>query len=109
MLRLFPNISVQIIVIQRFDINICFPLSSHNKLNFGNFCQARHHLAAATQILLDYHNTMIKPGMTDDEKKSTEETFNHRLADVNRCWVKYALNLMSDSRDRLLSDTDEAG
>lgn len=52
---------------------------------------------------------MIKPGMTDDEKKSTEETFNHRLADVNRCWVKYALNLMADSRDRLLSDADETG
>lgn len=44
--------------------------------------------------------------MTDDEKKAAEESFNHRLADVNRCWVKYALNLMSDSRDRLLRDSD---
>lgn len=52
---------------------------------------------------------MIKPGMTDDEKKDTEETFNHRLADVNRCWVKYGLNLMSDSRDRLLNDSEECG
>lgn len=47
--------------------------------------------------------------MTDDEKKAAEESFNHRLADVHRCWVKYALNLMSDSRDRLLDDSLETG
>lgn len=47
--------------------------------------------------------------MTDDEKKAAEENFNHRLADVNRCWVKYALNLMSDSRDRLVRDSTDTG
>lgn len=52
---------------------------------------------------------MLKPGMSDDEKGATEETFNHRLADVNRCWVKYGLNLMSDSRDRLMQDNEETG
>lgn len=52
---------------------------------------------------------MLKPSMTDDEKKSAEEDWNHRLADVNRCWIKYALNLMSDSRDRLLRDGEEEG
>lgn len=66
-------------------------------------------MAAATQILLEYQRDSIMPSMTDDEKKSTEETFNHRLADVNRCWVKYALNLMSDSRDRLLRDSPDTG
>lgn len=71
--------------------------------------QARHHLAAATQILLEHQNNLLKPGMTDDEKKAAEDNFNHRLADVNRCWLKYALNLMSDSRDRLLRDVDEEG
>lgn len=71
--------------------------------------QARHHLAAATQILMEHQPNVLKPGMTDDEKKASEENFNHRLADVNRCWVKYALNLMSDSRDRLLGDSEETG
>lgn len=42
--------------------------------------------------------------MTDDEKKAIEETFNHRSADVDRCWIKYALHLLSDSRDRLLTE-----
>lgn len=71
--------------------------------------QARHHLAAATQIFLEYQRDLIMPSMTDDEKKAAEENFNHRLADVNRCWVKYALNLLSDSRDRLLRDSSEPG
>lgn len=63
-------------------------------------------MAAATQILDEYEKVMIKSEMTDDEKKATEETFNHRSADVVRCWVKYALNLMSDSRERLLEEHD---
>lgn len=66
-------------------------------------------MAAATQILLEYEQNMLKPGMSDDDKKSAEDNFQHRLADVNRCWVKYGLNLMSDSRDRLLQDVDETG
>lgn len=45
--------------------------------------------------------------MTEDEKKAIEETFNHRSADVDRCWIKYALNLMSDSRERLMADENE--
>lgn len=63
-------------------------------------------MAAATQILDEYEKVMIKPEMTDDEKKATEETYNHRSADVARCWVKYALNLMSDSRERLLEEQE---
>lgn len=61
------------------------------------------------QILLEYQKDLPKPSMTDDEKKEAEDSFNHRLADVNRCWVKYALNLMSDSRDRLINDSLETG
>lgn len=65
-------------------------------------------MAAATQILLEYEEDMLlKPGMSDEDKQSAEDNFQHRLADVNRCWVKYGLNLMSDSRDRLLQDVDE--
>lgn len=66
-------------------------------------------MAAATQILLEHEKDMVKMSMTDDEKRAAEDTFNHRLADVNRCWVKYGLNLMSDSRERLLLDTEETG
>lgn len=52
---------------------------------------------------------MLKEGFTDDEKKAAEEKFNHRSADVARCWIKYALNLMTDSKDRLMDDRDILG
>ncbi|XP_031634880.1 KIF-binding protein isoform X2 [Contarinia nasturtii] len=70
----------------------------------NRYSEARHHLAAATQILLEHQTNIFKPGMTDDEKKAAEDNFNHRVADLNRCWIKYALNLISDSRDRLLEE-----
>lgn len=66
--------------------------------------QARHHLAAATHILEEYEKVMVKPEMTDDEKKAVEEVFKHRSADVSRCWSKYGLNLMSESKNRLVVD-----
>lgn len=83
-----------------------FSLNIHISHDFRIFVlpQARHHLAAATQILDEYEKVMIKPEMTDDEKEAAEETFNHRSADVARCWAKYALNLLSDSRERLLEE-----
>lgn len=66
--------------------------------------QARHHLAAATHILNVFQKVMIEPEMSEDEKKAIAEVFKHRSADVSRCWAKYGLNLLSDSRERLLMD-----
>lgn len=73
-----------------------------NTLPFG--FQARHHLAAATHIIEEFESKMYKPEMTEDERKSIEDVFKHRSADVVRCWVKYGLNLLSDSRERLLQE-----
>lgn len=61
-------------------------------------------MAAATHIMEEFEKVMVKPEMTDDEKNSIEEVFRHRSADVSRCWAKYGLNLLSDSRDRLLME-----
>lgn len=75
----------------------------------NRYTEARHHLAAATQIMEEFEKVMFKDDMTDDEKKAMEETYNHRLADIYRCWMKYAINLLSDSRDRLLDDNETPG
>lgn len=66
--------------------------------------QARHHLSAAVYILDEFEKVMIKPEMTENEKSAITEEFKHRSADVNRCWAKYGLNLLADSRERLLMD-----
>jgi hypothetical protein len=35
------------------------------------------------------------------------ERFRHRSADVARCWAKYGLMLLSNSRERLMSEENE--
>lgn len=71
------------------------------------YLQASHHLAAASHIIDEYEKEMIKPAMSEDEKTAAMEVFKHRSADVSRCWAKYGLNLLSDSRERLLMDDDQ--
>ncbi|XP_055688315.1 KIF-binding protein [Lutzomyia longipalpis] len=71
---------------------------------------ARHHLAAATYIMDRFEGQMFKPEMSEDEKAAQLETFQHRYADVDRCWVKYALFILSHSKDRLMEEEkDDSG
>jgi hypothetical protein len=35
------------------------------------------------------------------------ERFRHRSADVARCWAKYGLMLLTNSRERLMSEGNE--
>lgn len=68
--------------------------------------ESRHHLAAASYIMGKYESQMLQPEMSEDEKGAVLEVFNHRSADINRCWAKFGLNLLSESRSRLLKDDD---
>lgn len=54
-----------------------------------------------------YESQMLRPEMSDDEKGAVLEIFNHRSADINRCWAKYGLNLLTESRNRLMNDESE--
>lgn len=71
------------------------------------FKQARHHLAASSYVLDKYKTEEL-----DVETEATEdyeakmETYNHRSADVARCWIKYAIFLLGKSKDRLLGHTE---
>ncbi|KAJ8676390.1 hypothetical protein QAD02_012177 [Eretmocerus hayati] len=73
----------------------------------GGFCQARHHLAAATYILGKYEDRLKETRSDNDNEKeilaSKWETFKHRTADVSRCWAKYGMLLLMMSRDRLVA------
>lgn len=69
--------------------------------------ESRHHLAASSYIMGKYESQMLQPEMTDDERGAVLEAFNHRSADINRCWAKYGLNLLSESRNRLMTDDDD--
>lgn len=72
------------------------------------FKAARHHLAAATLIMSEFEGKMVTEEMTSDIRESVKENFQHRFADIARCWAKYGLALLTSSRDRLMTDDDVA-
>ncbi|XP_037052408.1 KIF-binding protein [Bradysia coprophila] len=69
--------------------------------------ESRHHLAAASYIMGKYESQMLQPEMSEDERSAVLEVFNHRSADINRCWAKYGLNLLLESRNRLMKDDED--
>ncbi|KAH1027145.1 KIF-binding protein [Dendroctonus ponderosae] len=72
------------------------------------FKQARHHLAASSYILSKYKIEDLNAATDiNEEYEAKLETFNHRHADVARCWVKYGIFLLGKSKDRLLAHTED--
>lgn len=70
--------------------------------------ESRHHLAAAQHMLDRHERTMYTPGMNEDQRAAVLETFHHRSSDVMRCWAKYGLNLLVESKNRLMEEQASA-
>ncbi|XP_022198202.2 KIF-binding protein isoform X2 [Nilaparvata lugens] len=68
------------------------------------FQLARHHLAAASCVLEQYEITLGTNDLDEEQRGYLLEQYNHRSADVARCWAKYGIVLLSISFDRLTSD-----
>ncbi|PNF37182.1 KIF1-binding protein [Cryptotermes secundus] len=73
----------------------------------NGFSQARHHLAAASYILDQYESDLNLQEGNDETFEAKRERLRHRSADVARCWAKYGLMLLSNSRERLMSEENE--
>ncbi|XP_060530970.1 KIF-binding protein-like [Cylas formicarius] len=71
------------------------------------FKQARHHLAASLYILDKYKADLFSGTDQGEILDSKIEVFNHRSADVARCWVKYGIFLLNKSKERLLAHTED--
>lgn len=71
------------------------------------FKQARHHLSAASHVLDLYKKELDKIDVHDELYEHQMEEFNHRSADVARCWAQYGSILLSKSKDRLLAETEK--
>lgn len=71
------------------------------------FRQAKHHLAAASFMLDQFENEVIKEGDSEEELDAKWNNFKHRSADVARCWAKYGLVLLTASRQRLMKMAGE--
>ncbi|KAI5642723.1 KIF1-binding protein [Phthorimaea operculella] len=72
----------------------------------SGFFQSRHHLAAASTILEQYEETLRSEQSESEAYLAKVETFKHRSADVARCWAKYCLLLMTNSKARLMNDAE---
>ncbi|XP_055839871.1 KIF-binding protein [Episyrphus balteatus] len=75
-------------------------------LGVSMFREARHHLAAATMIMSQHETKMAAEEMNEEQKAAAVENFQHRYADVARCWAKYGLALLLASKERLYSDDE---
>ncbi|KAJ2950198.1 hypothetical protein O0L34_g11558 [Tuta absoluta] len=72
----------------------------------SGFFQSRHHLAAASTILEQYEESLRLEESENEAHLARVETFKHRSADVARCWAKYCLLLMTNSKARLMNDAE---
>ncbi|KAG7306104.1 hypothetical protein JYU34_008688 [Plutella xylostella] len=72
----------------------------------NGFYQSRHHLAAASTILDQYAEKLQAVQSNDEVHLAKLESLKHRSADVARCWAKYCLLLMSNSKQRLMIDSE---
>lgn len=73
------------------------------------FPQARHHLAAASYILEKYLEILKVKGTreTSESIAAEYENYDHRSANVARCWAKYGIALLGASKERLLKKAEQ--
>ncbi|KAG7209575.1 hypothetical protein KM043_015652 [Ampulex compressa] len=79
-------------------------------LKNNRFSEARHHMAAASHMMLLNESliTALQGAVGNSEQFAAEwEVVRHRNADVDRCWARYGLYLLSSSKKRLLQKTEE--
>ncbi|XP_043230360.1 KIF-binding protein-like [Amphibalanus amphitrite] len=70
------------------------------------FRNARHHLAAAIQVLNQYSEELdAAPDKTSEQHLANVERFRHREADVARCWAKLGQVLLQCSAERLVTSS----
>lgn len=78
-------------------------------IEHDNFSQARYHLAAASHVLQKYRDALEAKGTKETSEcvAAEYENYDHRSADVARCWAKYGITLLSASKERLLKRVEQ--
>lgn len=70
--------------------------------------QSRHLLAAASYMLADYAEQLEKKDLTQDQRSAALETLKHRSADVDLCFAKYCIYILTTSIERLMQEEEES-
>ncbi|KAL3266217.1 hypothetical protein HHI36_010399 [Cryptolaemus montrouzieri] len=71
------------------------------------FKQARNHLSASSHILDLYKKELDEIEIHDESYDAKIEEYNHRSADVARCWAQYGILLLSKSKERLIAEAEK--
>lgn len=70
--------------------------------------QSRHLLAASSYMLGDYSEQLEKKELTPDQRAAALETLKHRTADVDLCFAKYCIYILTSSIERLMQEQEES-
>lgn len=70
--------------------------------------QSRHLLAAANYMLGNYADELEKKELTEDQRAAAVENLKHRTADVDLCYAKYCIYILTTSIDRLMQEKEES-
>lgn len=70
--------------------------------------QSRHLLAAANYMLGNYTDELEKKELTEDQRAAALENLKHRTADVDLCYAKYCIYILTTSIERLMQEKEES-
>lgn len=70
--------------------------------------QSRHLLAAANDMLGNYSDELEKKELTEDQRAAAVENLKHRTADVDLCYAKYCIYILTTSIERLMQEKEES-
>lgn len=70
--------------------------------------QSRHLLAAANYMLGNYSDELEKKELNDEQRAAAVENLKHRTADVDLCYAKYCIYILTTSIDRLMQEKEES-
>lgn len=70
--------------------------------------QSRHLLAAANYMLGIYSDELEKKELTEEQRAAAIENFKHRTADVDLCYAKYCIYILTTSIERLMQEKEES-
>lgn len=70
--------------------------------------QSRHLLGAATYMLGNYTEELEKKELNEDQRAAAVENLKHRTADVDLCYAKYCIYILTTSIERLMQEKEES-
>ena len=70
--------------------------------------QSRHLLAAASYMLGNFSDELENKELTEEQRAAAVENLKHRTADVDLCYAKYCMYILTTSIERLMQEKEDS-